>query len=210
MDAHGTIAVALSQALAVRDEAALSSCLDGAPAMMSRALLGRLRATRITIVSNKLLLPPALLIAVQEPAVVASSVARLSAAQAAFLLEELLARLHRQPQQAARLAPWLRSLLLSHGATLAASPAGQVSWGATGCSSQSLCVAGLARPTLTGLLATSLLVQAKLRRAQVLLEERTASYSSLLELSGRLAMLQSGASRGADAAATTPAVRFSA
>lgn len=140
MDSHSTIAVALSQALAARDEAALSNCLD-----------------------------------VQEAAVVAGSVARLTAAQAALLLEELVARLHTQPQQAARLTPWLRSLLLSHGAVLAAGPAGQ----------------------------------AMLRRAQALVEQRTAAYGSLLELSGRVAMLQ--AAKGApEEASASPAVLFSA
>lgn len=63
---------------------------------------------------------------VQENSVISSSVARLSPVLAGTLLEALVGRLHRQPQQAARLVPWLRSLLLSHGAALASTPAGQV------------------------------------------------------------------------------------
>ncbi|KAL4433607.1 hypothetical protein ABPG75_000048 [Micractinium tetrahymenae] len=82
--------VALSQALAVRDDAALETCLT-----------------------------------VQDDGIIASSVAKLGAAQSTALLEALVARLHRQPQQAARLVPWLRALLLAHGAALAATPSGQ-------------------------------------------------------------------------------------
>lgn len=143
MDSHSTIAVALSQALAARDEAALSNCLDGAatnacrvgcwPARRPNACRAGLHALHLCMPplgSAELLTsatPPSSPDAVQEAAVVAGSVARLTAAQAALLLEELVARLHTQPQQAARLTPWLRSLLLSHGAVLAAGPAGQVS-----------------------------------------------------------------------------------
>ena len=64
--------------------------------------------------------------AVQEDAVIASSLAQLNAAHAGALLEALVERLQLQPQQAGRLVPWLRSLLLGHGAALAAAPAGQV------------------------------------------------------------------------------------
>lgn len=220
MESHSSIAVALGQALAVRDEAALSSCLDGTFANQGRAglaVVGNFRGACPPLAhwcSCRHCMPPPLTIAVQEPAVVTSSVARLSAAQAALLLEELMERLHSQPQQATRLALWLRSLLLSHGATLAAGPTGQVSRG---------------RGNVWLLLVMPVLfvkqqgscrlhsnhcygcMQATMRRAQMLLEQRTASYSSLLELSGRLAMLQSGASAGGpDAAAASPAVFFSA
>lgn len=136
--------VPLSQALAVRDDAALDTCLG-----------------------------------VQDDAIVASSVSKLSAAQGVTLLEEVVERLLRQPQQAGRLVVWLRSLLLLHGATLAAAPAGQ----------------------------------ATLQLAHQTLQERTASYSALLALSGRLQVLQAAAKsssgRGsADAFSAGPKVMF--
>ena len=229
MDSHSTIAVALSQALAARDEAALSNCLDGAatnacrvgcwPARRPNAYRAGLHALHLCMPplgSAELLTsatPPSSPDAVQEAAVVAGSVARLTAAQAALLLEELVARLHTQPQQAARLTPWLRSLLLSHGAVLAAGPAGQVSgalrrlrWQAVAAVTCLLCRKPLTSAAVHQCLAC---VQAMLRRAQALVEQRTAAYGSLLELSGRVAMLQ--AAKGApEEASASPAVLFSA
>lgn len=67
--------------------------------------------------------------AVQDAAIIDNSVAKLSAAHAVALLELLVERLQHHPQQAARLAPWLRSLLLAHGPALATAPAGQVRQG---------------------------------------------------------------------------------
>ena len=64
--------------------------------------------------------------AVQEDAVIASSLANFDVGQATSLLDALVERLRLQPQQATCLAPWLRSLLLAHGAAVAAAPAGQV------------------------------------------------------------------------------------
>lgn len=65
--------------------------------------------------------------AVQDEPLIASSVGKLSYGQAGELLEALVERLHRHPRQAARLVAWLRSLLLAHGAALAAAPDSQVS-----------------------------------------------------------------------------------
>lgn len=62
----------------------------------------------------------------QDDGIITNSVAKLGVAHSTALLEALVVRLHRQPQQAARLVPWLRALLLAHGAALAASPNGQV------------------------------------------------------------------------------------
>ncbi len=64
--------------------------------------------------------------AVQDEAVIAGSLAQLNAGQATALLDALVERLQVQPQQAARLVAWLRTLLADQGPTLTAVPAAQV------------------------------------------------------------------------------------
>ena len=153
---------------------------------------------------------------------VSSSVARLSAAQPAALLAALVERLQLQPQQAARLVPWLRSLLLCHGAALAAAPVGKVGAGAVASAadlspgffrvaqaSQGGGAAAVYRrvpdpvPVRSAKPAPALLVrcclQAALRAAHEILQERTACYSGLLGLSGRLQLLQAESGGGASA-----------
>ena len=127
---QSSIAVTLSQAVAVRDDAALSSCLEseqGQRSMRAAAIKQLLaRAEQHLPLSSMPHPAPPRARAVQDAAIIDNSVAKLSAAHAVALLELLVERLQQHPQQAARLAPWLRSLLLAHGPALATAPAGQV------------------------------------------------------------------------------------
>lgn len=229
--AEATVAVTLCQALAVRDEATLSSCLEGecrplrgaeAPRAARRSLepatVGSQPSTHLQRPPAQQSIPPSLRTprgpAVQEPAVVASSVARLSTPQAVALLEALVERLQREPQQAARLASWLRSLLLAKGTALAATPTGQVTRRAAPVRAQtsSACHAGstatraLQLPLTAGIGCPP--AQATLQLADRLLQERTAAFGQLLGLSGRLQVLQPGGTSAGSSA--TPAAAAAA
>lgn len=229
----GSVAVALTQALAVRDDAALSTVLEGEcdgvcrsrhPALAPPHVLGPplvLLFARSLLAAERAHWPALLLLAVADAAIIAASTAKLSSSQAVALLEALVQRLQQRPQQAARLAPWLRSLLLTHGAVLAAAPAGQVRGGrqrggrgrkATG-SPPPPVLAFAANTIALSSPATFplLLPQAILQLAHQLLEERTASFGPLLSLSGRLQVLQpAAAGAAAPPAATAAKVVFSA
>lgn len=129
MSVDTSVAVALAQALTVGDDAALSSCLDGelGQRLPTCCMPGQppvLAAGPADDRAPAALLHPAT--AVQDAAVVDATTHRLAPPQAQALLTALVDRLRRQPQQAACLAPWLRSLLLAQGAGLAATPVGQV------------------------------------------------------------------------------------
>lgn len=126
--------------------------------------------------------------------------AKLSTAHAEALLNALVERLQHQPQQAGRLVPWLRNLLLTHGPGLAATPGGQVRalawhpWARSGRAS-SLgqpfpCSSPFQDPSL------HMAMQAALRLAQELLHQRTTTFAGLLNLAGRLQVLQ--AASGSD------------
>ena len=217
-----SVAASLSQALAVRDDAALDTCFAGECKQRKEPGLCGMVPCCFSRPQPPCCCP--LDCAVHEDAVIASSVAQLSAAHAGALLEALVERLQLQPQQAARLVPWLRSLLLTHGAALAAAPAGQVraaaGWGREGGRE------GGCQPAAAVLFATCflkqppppppltphdcallvLLLQAALRLAHQLLQERTASFGGLLSLSGRLQVLQPAGDGGSEAGGA-PAAR---
>ncbi len=148
----------------------------------------------------------------QDDDIIASSVAKLGAAQSTALLESLVARLHLQPQQASRLVPWLRALLLAHGPALAAGPNGQARHAG------SLSMGVFARWRGRSRHSCPLLItpchsflQAALQFAHQSLKDRTASYDALLALSGRLQVLEAAASSssGEDGRQVAPKVRTS-
>ena len=197
-------ATALSQALAAHDAAALDACFAGRHRLLPPSQLAGRPTHSLHAPAS-----PSCSIAVHEEAVVSSSVARLSATQPAALLEALVERLQLHPQQAARLVPWFRSLLLCHGAALAAVPAGQVGAGAVasaadlppGCNCKR--AGGEAQRLSAAKAACWCCLQAALRAAHDILQERTACYSGLLGLSGRLQLLQ--ADSGGVSSAEPPA-----
>ena len=134
----------------------------------------------------------------QEEALVTGSVTKLSVAHAASLLNAIVERVQHEPQQAARLVVWLRSVLLTHGPVLAATQSGQVSrrhtaaWRvllACGCSAaRHLAMQSHDAPP------AALAPQATLRLTRDLLDERTSNYAALVNLSGRLQVLQAAGS----------------